>query len=91
MPVIFDVQSFGALHDPTTWNVLEPLIPPAQAGGRPCTVNIREVINAIFYILATGGAWRLMPHDLPPWSMVYYYFRWWRTAGCWQQFNQALL
>lgn len=72
------------------WNVLEPLIPPAQAGGRPRTVNICEVINAIFYILANGGAWRLMPHDLPPWSTVYYYFRWWRTAGFWQQFNQAL-
>ncbi len=72
------------------WCVLAPLIPPSKAGGRPRTVNIREIINAIFYILSSGGAWRLMPHDLPPWPTVYYYFRCWRIAGLWQQLNQAL-
>jgi putative transposase len=72
------------------WNVLESLIPPPKEGGRPRSVNMREIINAIFYILASGGAWRLMPHDLPPWSTVYYYFRRWRIEGVWQRFNQAL-
>jgi putative transposase len=46
------------------WHILKPLIPTSKAGGRPRTVNVREVINAIFYILAGGCAWRLMPHDL---------------------------
>ena len=55
------------------WQILKPLIPTPKAGGRPRTVNIREVVNAIFYILAGGCAWRLMPHDLPPWPTVYYY------------------
>lgn len=72
------------------WNVLESLIPPPKEGGRPRSVNMREIINAIFYILASGGAWRVMPHDLPPWSTVYYYFRRWRIEGVWQRFNQAL-
>ncbi len=62
----------------------------SKAGGRPRTVNIREIVNAIFYILASGCAWRLLPHDLPPWSTVYYYFRQWRREQVWQQFNQVL-
>lgn len=72
------------------WRVLAPLIPPPKAGGRPRTVNTREIINAIFYILSSGGERRLMPHDLPPWPTVYYYFRCWRIAGLWQQMNQTL-
>lgn len=57
------------------WSILKPLIPASKPGGRPRTVNMREIINAIFYILATGCPWRLMPHDLPPWTTVYDYFR----------------
>ena len=72
------------------WQLIASLIPPAKVGGRPRTVNVREILNAIFYILTTGCAWRLMPHDLPPWSTVYYYFRCWRIAGFWQQMNQTL-
>ena len=45
------------------WTILEPLIPASKPGGRPRTVDMREIINAIFYILASGCAWRLMPHD----------------------------
>src|SRR4028118_993918 len=72
------------------WHILKPLIPTSKAGGRQRTVNIREIINAIFYVLAGGCAWRLMPHDLLPWSTVYYYFRCWRNEGLWQQMNQTL-
>lgn len=72
------------------WNILEQLIPASKTGGRPRAVDMREIINAIFYILASGCAWRLMPHDFPAWSTVYYYFRIWRIEGVWQQFNQAL-
>lgn len=72
------------------WNVLEPLIPTSKTGGRPRTVDMRKILNAIFYILASGCAWRMMPHDLPAWSTVYYYFRLWRIDGVWQKLNQAL-
>lgn len=72
------------------WAIIEPLIPAAKTGGRPRTVDIREIINAIFYILAAGFAWRLMPHDLPPWSTVYHYFRAWRIQGTWRLMNQVL-
>jgi putative transposase len=45
---------------------------------------MREVINAIFYLQRAGSAWRLLPHEFPPWQTVYYYFRTWRTAGVWK-------
>ena len=72
------------------WAILEPLIPLAKPGGRPRSVDMRLVINAIFYILCAGCAWRMMPHDLPRWKTVYHYFRLWRTDGVWHVMNQAL-
>ncbi len=54
------------------WQLIASLIPAAKAGGRPRTVNVREILNAIFYVLTSGCAWRLLPHDLPPWPTVYY-------------------
>jgi putative transposase len=66
------------------WRVLEPLIPPAKPGGRPRSVDVREIINGIRYLLRSGGAWRLMPHDLPPWETVYAYFRRWQDDGTWE-------
>ncbi len=72
------------------WTILEPLIPGPKTGGRPRTVDMREIINAIFYILASGCAWRQMPHDLPPWTTVYHYFRSWRIQGTWRLINQVL-
>ena len=52
------------------WQVLAPLIPASKPNGRPISVEIRGIINAIFYILASGCAWRMMPHDFPPWQTV---------------------
>lgn len=72
------------------WQVIESLVPTSIAGGRPRTVDMREILNAIFYILASGCGWRMLPHDLPPWSTVYYYERCWRLTGLWQQMNQTL-
>lgn len=72
------------------WHVIEPLVPPSKAGGRPRTVDMREILNAIFYTLASGCGWRMLPHDLPPWPTVYYYERCWRLTGLWQQMNQTL-
>jgi putative transposase len=72
------------------WLLLEPLIPPEKHGGRHRTVDIREVVNAIFYVLRTGCAWRLLPHDFPAWQTVYGYFRYWCKTGVWEQLNAAL-
>ncbi len=72
------------------WVILAPLIPAAKTGGRPRQVNLREVLNGIFYILCGGCTWRMMPHEFPAWKTVYHYFRLWRIAGVWQQINQVL-
>ena len=63
--------------------IIEPLIPAVQPGGRSRCRNMREIINAIFYIQRAGCVWRLLPHEFPPWQTVYY-FRTWRIAGVWQ-------
>jgi putative transposase len=72
------------------WFLLFPLIPAAKPGGRPRSVEIREIVNAIFYILRSGCAWRMLPHDFPAWQTVYGYFRTWCNAGVWEQMNDAL-
>lgn len=65
------------------WAILEPLIPPARQnrGGRPRDVNMREIVNAIFYVNRSGCQWDMLPHDLPPKSTVYEYFSEWREDG----------
>jgi len=72
------------------WKILEPLIPPAKEGGKPRTTDMREVLNAIFYSDRTGCQWRALPHDFPPWSTVWSYFRTWRTDGTWERMHTAL-
>jgi len=72
------------------WAYLVPLIPPAKPGGRKRTVNIREVVNAIFYLTKTGCQWRALPHDLPNWSTVHTYYRNWRCTGVWERIHDAL-
>jgi putative transposase len=59
------------------WRIVEPLISPAKEGGRPRSTDMREVINAISYVNRTGCQWRALPHDFPPWSTVWNYFRTW--------------
>lgn len=72
------------------WQIIKPLIPPPKPGGHPRTVNMRQVVNAIFYLLRTGCSWEMLPHDFPPYSTVYYYFRRWQKRGVWEQINQVL-
>lgn len=74
----------------TQWEHLAPLIPPPKQGGRPRSVDIREIINAIFYVLDTGCKWRSLPHDYPEWKTVYYYLRAWRIDGTWKKIHDAL-
>ena len=72
------------------WKLIEDLIPPAKPGGRPRAVSMREVLNAIMYVLRSGGAWRLLPHDFPKWNIVYYYFWRFRREGIWQDIHDLL-
>ena len=72
------------------WQLLEPLLPPPRPGGRPITYPRREIVNAIRYVLRTGCSWRMLPHDLPPWRIVFHYFRTWRRDGTWQRAHDTL-
>ena len=72
------------------WQLLAPLIPPSKPGGRPPIHDRRELVNAMAYWVRAGCAWRLLPHDLPPWQTVYHYFRSWRGQGLWEQVHAAL-
>ena len=72
------------------WEYLAPHLPPASPRGRPRVHSYRVILNAIFYLVRGGCAWRLLPRDLPPWRTVYHYFRVWRDDGTWEQLNTAL-
>jgi putative transposase len=72
------------------WSIIEPLIPPAKHGGRPRTVNMREVINTCLYLNRAGCQWDMLPNDLLPKSTVYAYFAEWRDDGTWQQMVDTL-
>ncbi len=74
----------------TQWELIEPLIPPARPGGRRRAIDVREVLNGIFYLLRNGCSWRALPHDLPPWGTVHYYYRRWRLDGTWQRIHETL-
>jgi putative transposase len=65
----------------TEWRIIRRLLPAPKPGGRPRTTDLRAVINAIFYVLRSGCAWRMLPHDFPPYSTVYMYFKQWRVDG----------
>ena len=72
------------------WRIVEPLVPPAKAGGRPRTVDLREVINAVFHLNRSGCSWRMLPHEFAPWSTVHYYARRWRLDGVWEEIMTEL-
>lgn len=71
------------------WHLMTPLIPPAKPGGRRRGVDMREVLNALFYLNRTGCSWRSLPHDLPPKNTVYEYFRRFRQDGTWAAITRA--
>ena len=73
------------------WSAIAPMIPDAAPGGRPRKASKREIVEAILYLLRAGCAWRLLPHDFPPWQTVYHYFRRWQREGVWARVHHALV
>lgn len=71
------------------WELVGPFVLPETGGGRPRTTDVREVVNAILYVLRSGCAWHLIPHDFPPSGTVYDYFRRWQRDGTWELIHQT--
>lgn len=72
------------------WELIAPLIPPAEPGGRPRRVEMREVVNGVLYLSRHGCTWRGLPHDFPPWGTVHYYYRRLRLGGTWDLIHDRL-
>ncbi len=72
------------------WLKISSLYPEANHRGRPRTIDVREITNAILYLVRAGCAWRLLPHDFPKWQTVYYYFRRWQKEGIWQKIHDTV-
>jgi putative transposase len=73
------------------WVLLRPFLPRSSRLGRPRTVDLRKVVEAILYIAATGCQWRALPGEFPPFTTVQYYFYGWRASGLWERINAALV
>jgi len=71
------------------WALREPLIPPAKPGGHPRTTAMREGLQAIWYLERTGGQWRALPPEFPPWSTGWSSWRTWRNTGTWKRMPPA--
>jgi putative transposase len=76
------------------WALIAPYVPRAKPGGHPedhpKDHPKREIFNGIFYVLRSGCAWRMLPHDFPPWQSVYHYFRTWQHDGTWLVLHDLL-
>jgi transposase len=72
------------------WVIIEPMIPPAKHGGRKRTIDVREILNGIFYVLSTGCQWQALPNDLPPKSTVWAYFDLWTWDGTLERIHHTL-
>ncbi len=72
------------------WACLQGHLPVPENEGRPRLHSLREILDAIFYVVRSGCPWRLLPHDFPPWKTVYHYFRFWRLDGTWEKMHAAL-
>lgn len=83
-------QSYRSDMSDREWEVLRSLIPEPKGFGHPRRVNLREIINAIFYVQRSGCQWEMLPHDFPPYQTVYSYFRKWQRKGIWQRMHDQL-
>ena len=72
------------------WRLIRRLVPAPKPGGRPAKYTRREVVNAILYQVRNGGTWRALPHDFPPYRIVFHYFRLWQGDGTWDRIHDRL-
>jgi len=72
------------------WRLIEPYVPRPKPGGRPARYDRRDVVDAILYQTRNGCTWRALPHDLPPYRIVFHYFRAWQADGTWDRIHDAL-
>ncbi len=70
--------------------IIQEFIPAAKSGGRPRSLEMREVVNAILYVVVSGVQWRMLPKEYPRWQSVYWYFTQWRKSGLWQRLHDTL-
>jgi putative transposase len=72
------------------WHLIKELLPAAKPRGRPRELDVRQVVNAILYVVVGGIQWRMLPTEFPEWQSVYYYFRLWCKDGTWQRLHDTL-
>ena len=84
-------QAYPTDLNDNEWSIIAQYLPEVKKNkGRPREHSWREILDAIYYLLRSGCAWRMMPHDFPAWQTVYHYFRLWRQDGTWEQINAQL-
>lgn len=72
------------------WKLVCGQVPEPKPGGRPAQYPRREIVNAVLYLVKNGCPWRNLPHDLPPYRIVFHYFRLWQKDGTWEQIHASL-
>lgn len=88
--MVVKTQNYPTDLSDSQWGIIQPLIPPVKLGGRPRELDMRQVVNAILYLVVSGIQWRMLPKEYPKWQSVYYYFRGWRDDGTWQRIHDTL-
>ncbi len=73
------------------WALFEPLLPKTGVNGRPPRHEMREIVNAIRYVVRTGCQWRYLPGEFPPWKTVYWWWNKWSKEGVWQKAHEQLV
>ena len=74
-------QTYSSDLTDTQWAAVKDIVPAPKRGGRPAKYSRREILNALLYLRRTGCHWRALPHDLPPWNLVFWYHMTWRHSG----------
>lgn len=91
MPVMDRQGFYPSDLSEAQWESIKELVPEARRGGRPRSTNVREVTNAILYLVNTGCGWRYLPREFPPWQTVYQYYRDWILTGIWRLIHDSLV
>jgi putative transposase len=83
-------QAYPTDLNDTEWMQIAPYLPEPKPTGRPREISWREIMNGIFYMVKNGCVWRALPHDLPAWQTVYYYFRLFQKSQLWEKLNTII-